>query len=241
MCERVKIRVLCKPNMEVKESVDAYNELNRLIIMAEREDAEPLYESFRLDEDDESIYFDPSGFVSDCEIDYDSSMPDGIEFAVISERGIPEEIVFDVFEFYFPLTHYIVFSYENESEIPDLVDDGDPRWVGDILESLEVAGCIKGEVLGWNEIDQVAITQEDKEDRQPSDYCMAFPENDKMKHEMFLMAMNGFRLDFRSDPDFFNQNELDDRYMYEPDRCLPNLDDWMIALFERKTRNYSID
>ena len=241
MCERVKIRVLCKPNMEVKESVDAYNELNRLIIMAEREDAEPLYESFMLDGDDESIYFDPDGFVSDCGIDYDSPMPDGIEFAMISERGIPEEIVFDVFEFYFPLTHYIVFSYENETEIPDLVDDGDPRWVGNILESLEIAGCIKGEVLGWNEIDQVAITQEDKEDRKPSDYCMAFPENDKMKHEMFLMAMNGFRLDFRPDEDFFNQKGLDDKYMYEPDRSLPNLDDWMIALFERKTKNYSID
>lgn len=241
MYDRVKIRVLCKPNMEVKESVDAYNKLNKFVWQAEMGDDEALYDSFMLDGEDESIYFDPDGFVSDCEIDYDSPMPDGIEFAMISERGIPEEIVFDVFEFYFPLTHYIVFSHENESDIPDFVDDGSPEWVGNVLEFPEVAGCIKGEVLGWNEVDEVVITQEDKEDRQPSDYCMAFPENDKMKHEMFLMAMNGFRLDFRSDEDFFNQKGLDDRYMYEPDRCLPNLDDWMIALFNRKIRNYSID
>ena len=60
------------------------------------------------------------------------------------------------------------------------------------------------------------------------------PKDDKQRHEMFLMAWNGYRCPHRNDENFFNQNGIDDEYFYikeegEEDGVgyPPIIDDWV--------------
>ena len=234
----MKIRVRCTPNPSVKQTVNAYKQLNDLIKNEIESSWGTLNGWFNLEEDDESISFVDNEFVADE--DFDCNHPEnakGIEFAFLTEGYFPEEAIFDVLEDRFPLSYQVVFATEAENDIPDVTDNGAPDWEITKMQELAVTGCINNKVVGWREDDNIPLTAQEAENCPFKDRIYAYPENDKVKHEMFLMAWNGNAPeDMEDDPDFFNSKNLDDAYMYDADNKLPDLNEWMTALYERKTK-----
>lgn len=58
------------------------------------------------------------------------------------------------------------------------------------------------------------------------------PRNAERRHEMFLMAWNGFRAPHRNDPDFFDQNAIGNEG-FEVDGDLPQLGNWLKGLWTK--------
>lgn len=62
--------------------------------------------------------------------------------------------------------------------------------------------------------------------------CAIKPKNPRKRHEMFLMAWNGFRAPHRTDPDFFDQNSIGDEG-FEVNGDLPQLGNWLKGLWSK--------
>lgn len=58
------------------------------------------------------------------------------------------------------------------------------------------------------------------------------PKDAETRHEMFLMAWNGFRAPHRNDPDFFDQNRLGSE-RFEKGGDLPQLENWLKGLLSK--------
>lgn len=106
---------------------------------------------------------------------------------------------------YFPGDYLIVFSDEIEGDM----DVYNKPTIEETIENYMVAGVVK--------------IHTDKNYNYHAQYF--FPKNEKEKHEMFLMAWNGWRSYTGWGEDWFNQNGLDDAYLYT-DHNLPDFTEW---------------
>lgn len=59
------------------------------------------------------------------------------------------------------------------------------------------------------------------------------PKDAETRHEMFLMAWNGFRAPHRTDPGFFDQNSIGDE-SFKVDGDLPQLGNWLKGLWTKQ-------